>query len=217
MHPIKNFEDLQHTVSNAASNFTFAVTGKTLSRSEINEINSINSASNISDRIKAIYSNGCILELQDIDNQIFKNNLILIDSLLPEILSNAIIAFYKNGIVALSDISNQLVALNPLKYNQSLNHKFYEHKLKRFLSEVALGMMPNTIWTGLYDGTEGYLIVKKDGDVICYHIINRNLFEDYLLENTKMETPSSTRHGFGQLFIKNGDLFIKLNLQIRFK
>jgi hypothetical protein len=202
--------------ASAATNFTFKIAGKAFSNNDINQINSINSTSKIRDRIRAIYNNGGHLKLQNFDNIIFKNNLVLIDSLLPEILSNSLIAFYKDGIVKLSNISSQLVISNPLQYDQSLNHKFYEHKLKRFLSEVALGMMPNTTWTGVYDGTEGYLIVKEDGEVICYHIINRNLFEDYLLENTKMETASSSRHQFGELFTYNNNSFIKLNLQIRF-
>ncbi len=221
-----NFTDLEKIIklgtiptllnASTATNFTFKLVGPKFSVAEINQINAINTKSKIRDRIQAIYSKGAYLQLQNFDNQIFKNNLILIDSLLPEILSNALIAFYKDGLVKLSTVANQLVSTNPLNYDQSLNHKFYEHKLKRFLSEVALGMMPNTTWTGLFNETEGYLVVKEDGDVICYHIINRNLFEDYLLENTKMETPSSGRHGFGVLFTKNNQLFIKLNLQIRF-
>jgi hypothetical protein len=199
--------------ASSATNITYKITGEIFSASEISTINAIRK---IRDRVCAIYEKGGNLELDRFDNSTFKNNLILVDSFFPELLSNALIIFYKDEISELSSLANQLVIDNPLRYNQSLNHPFYEHKLKRFLSEVALGMMPNTIWTGLYDGTEGYLVVKEDGDAVCYHIINRNLFEDYLLENTKMETPSSTLHGFGVLFTKNNELFIKLNLQIRF-
>jgi len=35
-------------------------------------------------------------------------------------------------------------------------------------------------------------------------------------EETKLETASSTRHGFGEIYEENGKLFFKLNLQIRF-
>ena len=42
------------------------------------------------------------------------------------------------------------------------------------------------------------------------------MIEDYLLNNTKLETASSSRHQFGQLYKENGELFFKLNLQIRF-
>ena len=78
-------------------------------------------------------------------------------------------------------------------------------------------MMPSKVWTGQYDATGGYLIVKENGDVLCYHIYNKNEFEDYLFNNTKLDTASSNRHDFGSIYKENGELFFKLNLQIRFK
>ena len=88
--------------------------------------------------------------------------------------------------------------------------------MKRFLTDVALGMMPSKVWSGKYDSTGGYLIVKENGDVLCYHIYNRNEFENYLLNNTKLDTASSSRHDFGEITKENGQLYFKLNLQIRF-
>lgn len=76
--------------------------------------------------------------------------------------------------------------------------------------------MPSKVWDGKYNANGGYIIVKEDGDIICYHIYNKNMFEDYLFFNTKLETASSTRHKFGILENINGKLFFKLNLQIRF-
>ena len=61
-------------------------------------------------------------------------------------------------------------------------------------------MMPSKVWTGELDSTGGYLVVKEDGEILCYDIYNRNEFEDYLLNNTKLETASSTRHGFGTVY-----------------
>lgn len=61
------------------------------------------------------------------------------------------------------------------------------------------------------------LIVKDDGDVLCYHIYDRNLFEDYLYCNTRLESPSSSRYGFAELYREHDDLYFKLNLQVRFK
>jgi len=31
-----------------------------------------------------------------------------------------------------------------------------------------------------------------------------------------MESPSATRHKYGEIYKENGDTFIKLNLQVRF-
>jgi HpaII restriction endonuclease len=96
-------------------------------------------------------------------------------------------------------------------------HNFYEYKIKHFLTDSALGMTGSKVWLGAYDITGGYLIVKKDGDVLCYHVYNRNQFEDYLFANTKLDTPSSTRHEFGTVYEENEQLYFALNLQIRFK
>jgi hypothetical protein len=202
--------------ASAATNFVYKLTPGILTNSDINQLNSINSKGKIRDRIQAIYSKGIGLTFAGAENRTFHNNLVLIDSLLPEILSNALINYYEGKAISLKQVCAYLTSTNPLGFDQTLNHKFYEHKLKRFLSEVALGMMPNTTWTGLYDGTEGYIVVKESGDIVCYHIINRNLFEDYLLNNTRFETPSSTRHGFGQIYSVANDSMFKLNLQIRF-
>jgi hypothetical protein len=106
--------------------------------------------------------------------------------------------------------------LNPLKFNIESNHPFYSYKIKRFLTDIALGMMPSKVWTGELDATGGYLIVKEDGEILCYHIYNRNEFEDYLVVNTKLETASSSRHDFGTIYSESDELFFKLNLQIRF-
>jgi type II restriction enzyme len=89
-------------------------------------------------------------------------------------------------------------------------------KVKRFLSDVALGMMPKKEWDGHAKAHGGYVIVKENGEVVCYHIYNRDQFEEYLYSNTKLDTPSTTRHKFGELYEENGEKRIKYNLQIRF-
>ena len=77
-------------------------------------------------------------------------------------------------------------------------------------------MMPSKEWDGLDEANGGYIIVKDDGDVLAYHIYNRDAFEDYLLKNTKFEKGSTSKHGFASLYEENGKMLINLNLQIRF-
>ncbi|MGL5893993.1 MAG: HpaII family restriction endonuclease [Bacteroidales bacterium] len=40
--------------------------------------------------------------------------------------------------------------------------------------------------------------------------------EEYLFNNTKLETPSTSRHDFGTIYKEEDDYFLKLNLQVRF-
>jgi hypothetical protein len=103
-----------------------------------------------------------------------------------------------------------------MKYNLSKGHPFYQYKFKKFLTESALGMLPSKPWDGTADATGGYIIVREDGAVLCYHLFNRNEFENYLVKNTKFETASTSRHQFGSIYKENGKYYLKLNLQVRF-
>jgi type II restriction enzyme len=198
------------------TNFIFRIDNLKLTDSEIKEINSIDSRSKIMDRINSVLQSNGQFNYVKTERQIFSNNLILIDSKLPEILSQIVYDFYSSRKSTITDLVDNTNTKNPLNFDISYEHKFYEYKVKRFLTDIALGMMPSKVWTGQYDATGGYLIVKENGDILCYHIYNKNEFENYLFTNTKLETASSTRHQFGKIYEENDQLYFKLNLQIRF-
>lgn len=203
------------------TNFIYKVVGKNTSL-EIDKINSLvtnrgdKTSKDVKGRLKSIYDNENILEFVKVESSIFENNLTLIDSLLPKIVSEIILEYYSGNNSNLSDIIKSLQYSNPLKYDLSTNHLFYSYKTKRLLTDIALGMTPSKVWSGDYHATGGYLIVKENGDVICYHIYDKKEFENYLLNNTKLDTASSSRYEFGELYLENGELYFKLNLQIRF-
>ncbi len=198
------------------TNFIYEIKNTILTQSQIQEINSIDSRSKIKDRIEKITEFLGKLEFKRTASSIFGNNLILIDSVMPEILAEILLLFFTSGHSKLVDLVNEISISNPLEYNLETNHPFYSYKIKRFLTDIALGMMPSKMWTGELDATGGYLVVKEDGEVLCYHIYNRNEFENYLLNNSKLETASSTRHDFGSVYHSDTKQFFKLNLQIRF-
>ena len=77
---------------------------------------------------------------------------------------------YKERGAALSktiELINSVSETNPLNFNLENNHPFYTYKFKRFITDIALGMMPSKVWTGQLDATGGYLVVKEDGEVLC--------------------------------------------------
>lgn len=179
------------------TNFIYEIEGKGLSEKQVTEINAIDTRSKIVDRIHAIKDSGNRLRFVGTENVIFGNNLVLIDSKLPEIIADLVLTYYSSKTSKLSELLAATAASNPVGYDNTSSQPYYSYKVKRFLTDIALGMMPSKVWTGELSATGGYLVVKEDGDVLCYHIYNRNAFEDYLLNNTKLETASSTRHGFG--------------------
>jgi hypothetical protein len=206
------------TILNAGktTNFIYQVFDFKPTPKEIIAINEIDTKSKIKDRIEAIKKHGGKFKFITLENSIFKNNLVLIDSLLPNIIAEILKTFFTTTLSSVRDLTDSINKDNPLNFDIQFAHTFYDYKIKRFLTDVALGMTPSKVWTGIYDATGGYLIVKENGDVLCYHIYNRNQFEDYLFANTKLETASSSRHEFGKLYEENGQIYFKLNLQIRF-
>ena len=209
----------QATLLNAGktTNFIYQVLGFQPTENEIKTINEIDTKSKIKDRIKSIKQFEGNLNYLSLEQDVFKNNLVLIDSLLPNILAEIVKSFYTSNLSSIKDLTENINKINPLNFDNQFAHTFYEYKIKRFLTDVALGMTPSKVWNGVYDATGGYLIVKENGDVLCYHIYNRNQFEDYLFQNTKLETASSSRHEFGKIYVESGKIYFKLNLQIRFK
>lgn len=198
------------------TNFVYEIENTVLSDNQIQEINGIDSRSKIKDRIEKIKNYSGTLSFRQTESTIFGNNLTLIDRSLPKIIAEIVYLFFTSGHSKTLDLVNEISRLNPLNFNLETNHPFYSYKIKRFLTDIALGMMPSKVWTGELDATGGYLVVKEDGEILCYHIYNRNEFEDYLLNNTKLETASSTRHDFGTVYNEDSKQFFRLNLQIRF-
>lgn len=195
------------------TNFTYRIEGN-ITDSDMEEFNG--DSSGFKKKMDKLLRKGCKINCLQADNEIFRNNLILVDSKLPEIIGYLLLEFYVYGNNTIEKCVSALSIKNPLQYDLIFEHNFYEYKMKKLLSEVALGMMPSKIWDGLSDATGGYIIVREDGEVLCYHLYNRNEFEDYLIKNTKMEKGSTTKHGFLKIYKENDEYRIKLNLQIRF-
>ena len=76
-------------------------------------------------------------------------------------------------------------------------------------------MMPSKKWDGKDEANGGYVIVKQNGDVVAYHIYNRDAFETYLLNNTRLERASTSRHDFATIYEDgSGKKLINLNLHL---
>ena len=201
--------------ASGATNFIFEI-NPPLQDTLIEEINTINTKSKIKDRLACIESNHSELVFNNLQSDNFKRNLTMIDSLFPQIIGEMLKLFFKGEGSKISELTTNIKNINPCLYDLVNHHPYYEYKIKNFLTDSALGMTPMSIWSGHYDVNGGYIIVKENGDLVCYHIYNRNEFQDYLFNNTKFDTPSSSRHGFGLIYKENGKQYFKLNLQIRF-
>ena len=89
-------------------------------------------------------------------------------------------------------------------------------KLNNYSSISLLGFFPSKKWNGEYEAN-GTIVVKKTGNQVAFHIIDIESLKSYLFDRIKLDTPSTSRHGFGKLIIETDKkLYFKLNLQLRF-
>lgn len=191
--------------------------------------------SKITFRLNELLTNGCSINYEGIQsNQLWKN-LKMIDGDLPEILAYALHYRWIYRESSVKKVSALLEEKDPLNFynKEASEQKMYEYKIKKFLVECAMGMTSEKVWHGEYDSFGGVIIAKNDGDIVCFHIYDFNLFRNYLINNTVFEQPSTgedennpghirTKKGtkkyyYGWLYEENKKLHFKINLQIRFK
>ena len=178
-------------------------------QAQMDHINSINTHNKIIDRIAAIGTLG----RGRVKNDTFRRNLLFIDSMMEDILSEALKIHYTENIKSVAEVTEMLEQLDPIGYKID---GIYVHKMKKFLCAVALGLTPSNEWDGRDESNGGYIIATSDGDVLAFHIYNRDYFEEYLYKHTKFERASVTRHGYASIYVENGHRYVDLNLQIRF-
>ncbi|OAB31466.1 HpaII restriction endonuclease [Flavobacterium fryxellicola] len=236
---IVNEKEYTFASCNTENNFIFKITkpaGLILDLEKINtetlQVTNGTKSSKIALRLNNLDNLGCKIEFKKVQSDNLQLNLKLIDSQLPEIISYLVYYKYKFGKSKITDLLEKIKSQNPLGFDISKGHPFYEYKIKKFLTESALGMTPEKVWTGKYDATGGIIVVKDNSDLVCYHIYNKNEFEDYLINHTKFEqaatsedeinpgfstnTSKTKPYKYSWIYEENGELFLKLNLQIRF-
>lgn len=190
----------------------------------VNQINSMvdnQGHADIQGRVRAIINAGVSLDFYTINpnrngEYVFLENLILIDSSMPEILAHLLVKSYTENSRELDELTEKLAIENPLHFPMRANKKYYEAKVKRFVTDVALGMVPSQPWEATHQAS-GVLVVTESGDIDCYHVIYKSTLDDYLYHDLKFETPSASRHGFGNIDTdEDGQQYFTLNLQLRF-
>lgn len=194
-----------------ATNFTYELTG--ITDEQMAEINSIKTREKIKDRMRRIFEISNDVSFLRVDNSILARNLMLIDSRLPELLSIALLYHYRDNIKTCKAVVESMARDNPMNYPDGI---FYGYKFRKFLCSAALGMTPASPWDGVDEANGGYIVVNKTGEVLAFHIYNRDFFEKYLLNQTRFERGSTSRHNYASLYKDNGKMLISLNMQIRF-
>lgn len=204
--------------ASGATNFVYRIEGCDFSDEDIDRINAIDTRTKIIDRIAAIERKGGKLVFDKVDNDTFRRNLDMIDLGLGGTIAQLLVEQFNTGARMFDELTDALASSNPLGFDEADAVEVYTFKLKKLLTSAALGMMPSKKWSGKYDANGGYLVVKKDGEILCYHFYDQNRFEDFLFKNAYLERGKTRRHGYASLYRgEDGNVYFKLNLQIRLK
>lgn len=205
--------------ANRASNFKYDITQVKFSNPETNKINGIgdNETGSIY-RLEEIFRLGGKLKYTSTEGKFFLNALQLIDMQLPKLLSEMVRLFYTTDKLTIKELTEELNQINLFKVKDEVISKsrIYEYKIRQFLYAAACGLKPTKTWRG--NGNTHYqLFITKKGELLGYNPVQKEEFEKFLFENTRLSLPNEDKNKFGVIEKENGQWLIKLNLEIRFK
>lgn len=217
--------------SSNACNFYFELPG---CNDEIMlEVNAIEGSSKIVSRARKIAEHGIDPIYIGVGSITYKKNLMLIGADTAQALARALWLAYSKSEgrkVSKKKLTDALVLLcddDPLSLfdpnDDSYHVTLYRKRLVDYLMAIACGMNPDEPWDARLVIKGGYVFVTKRGDVLAYYAADEDLFKDFLLENIKFDSPSSSRraddkNGYSQgIIIKKDNRYVfTLNLQLRF-
>ena len=175
--------------SSQSSGFVYKVVGCDVEG--MHRLNYLDSFIKIIKAIKQDYS----LEYVGCRNEIFEQNLRMIDWRMDDILSYAMLMQigYKDGWKSnsIEDMCASLAEKNPLGARNP--QYFYESKMKSLLFASFAGMTATTEWNGRKKLSGGYIDVDKKGEMLYYRAISDDIFENYLYKHTFIDRPDGGR------------------------
>lgn len=198
------------------ANFKFEQTGIKFATPTVNKVNAFGEEEDVVGRMLMIERLGGILKYSDVADKVFRSNLCMIDLHFPRMLAEMLRIMHLDGITKVSELTEVIKQLNPLKIKDELinKHGYYEYKMKQFLLALALGMRPAKLFNGTDSAISGFLLVDGSGEVLCYQQADRQTFADFLFHNSRFEKGSTEKDKYGYLERENGVYYFKLNLKI---
>ncbi len=199
------------TLLNASRHTNFIYEIENIDDEIMKQNNIIKGRKKLLDRCNFLKSNGAVFKFIQTESTLFANNLKLIDSDLDKILAQMLILSYEDNE---KDIKKLLVSI----INDTTSEIYYKKKIGDFANAVTFGMRASEAWDGINEVNGGIIIVTKTGAVYLLDLIYfKSIVDTYLIDNIKLESPSSTRYKMFDIYKENDKYYFKLNLQIRFK
>ena len=208
---IKSELGAKATLLNASrhTNFIYEVTN--INDDIMEKSNNIKTRTKLLDRCNFLKSNGAVFDFIKTESGTFANNLKLIDSNLDQILARMLMLSYEES-------EKDIKKLLSLIIDDKNCEIYYRKKIGDFANAVTFGMRASKAWDGTNEVNGGIIIVTKKGEVYLLDLIYyKSVVDRYLIENIKLDSPSSKRYKMFEIYKEGGRYFFKLNLQVRFK
>ncbi len=174
------------------------------------------------DRMRYLKSVGADVIFKSPVKETSRQNLVRSGGLeMPLIIGGMLKYFYyeKSGSDSSVEDSIRYLADNDVVgYGFEDLYNTYKPKVANLLYSMFTGLRFSKPWSGRSDVSGGYIVVKRDGDVIAYHSCIADEFKDFLVDKLKFEAPSCSRHDYMSIYKKDdGKYYLKFALQFRFK
>lgn len=174
------------------------------------------------ERMSYLKQNGIDLTFLNPVKDTAKHNLIRCGGLeMPAIIGSILKYYYyeRSATTATVEDSIQYLAdTDPANYGFDDLYDTYKVKLANLLYSMFTGLRFSKKWSGRSDVSGGYIVVKRDGDVVAFHSCIADEFKDFLIDKLKFEAPSCSRHKYMTIYKGDNDkYYLKLALQFRFK
>jgi type II restriction enzyme len=198
------------------ANFKFEQGGIKFATPTVNKINAFGDTEDVAGRMMMIERLGGTLRFSDAADKVFRSNLCMIDLHFPRMVGEMVRLMQLDGLTRVSELTEAVKALNPLKIKEELitKHGYYEYKMKQFLMAVALGMRPAKLFNGSDSAIQDFIRVDGSGQVVIYRAADRATFAEFLYRNTRFEKGATEKDKYGYLEKENGVYFFKLNLKL---
>ncbi len=199
------------TLLNASNNTNFIYEVVGIDDTIMNQSNNINTSKKLLDRCQFLNSCRVNINFIKVESTIFEYNLKLIDSNLDKFLANMLYTSYEKNTKDIKELIS-IISKNEDEIN------FYNKKISDFANAVTFGMRAGEKWNGINEVNGGIILVTENGAVYLLDLIYfKDIVDKYLIDNIKLDSPSSSRYKMFDIYKENGKYFFKLNLQIRFK
>jgi hypothetical protein len=209
-YSIKSSLGSPSTILNASSQTKFKYRVYGLTDQQVNEVNSINTRSKLIDRFNYLDDKDIVFTFESSVSDELSYNLSQIDPELEKTLSEALILSYrykKN-----KDLFN--LFLQCLNNNEQKAYQL----LSGLLDAISFGFVPGTKWDGKLKVDGGLIIMTKDkGAIVLDKKYNNNKLLDYMVHNSKFDSPSSKRYNMLDIYSDSNGHYFTLNLHIRYK